>query len=123
MKKIIDSDTGEILDVEEENELVEKKLFEVGAIDEYTMDFIEQYLTVVEKYEMFKYILYQAMKENNIKTWKNDYFTASIKDESIQKRVDNDRLKADGLYEKYLKLVPVKESLQIKMKGNKNGRE
>lgn len=123
MKKIIDSDTGEILDVEEENELVEKKLFEVGAIDEYTMDFIEQYLTIVEKYEMFKHILYQAMKENNIKTWKNDYFTASIKDESIQKRVDNDRLKADGLYEKYLKLVPVKESLQIKMKGNKNGRE
>lgn len=123
MKKIIDSDTGEILDVEEENELVEKKLFEVGAIDEYTMDFIEQYLTIVEKYEMFKHVLYQAMKENNIKTWKNDYFTASIKDESIQKRVDNDRLKADGLYEKYLKLVPVKESLQIKMKGNKNGRE
>lgn len=123
MKKIIDSDTGEILNVEEENELVEKKLFEVGAIDEYTMDFIEQYLTVVEKYEMFKHVLYQAMKENNIKTWKNDYFTASIKDESIQKRVDNDRLKADGLYEKYLKLVPVKESLQIKMKGNKNGRE
>lgn len=123
MKKIIDTDTGEILDVEEENELVEKKLFEVGAIDEYTMDFIEQYLTIVEKYEMFKHVLYQAMKENNIKTWKNDYFTASIKDESIQKRVDNDRLKADGLYEKYLKLVPVKESLQIKMKGNKNGRE
>lgn len=123
MKKIIDSDTGEILDVEEENELVEKKLFEVGAIDEYTMDFIEQYLTIVEKYEMFKHVLYQAMKENGIKTWKNDYFTASIKDESIQKRVDNDRLKADGLYEKYLKLVPVKESLQIKMKGNKNGRE
>ena len=123
MKKIIDTDTGEILDVEEENELVEKKLFEVGAIDEYTMDFIEQYLTIVEKYEMFKHVLYQAMKENNIKTWKNDYFTASIKDESIQKRVDNDRLKADGLYEKYLKLVPVKESLQIKMKGNKNRRE
>lgn len=123
MKKIIDSDTGEILDIEEENELVEKKLYEVGAIDEYTMDFIEQYLTVVEKYEMFKHVLYQAMKENNIKTWKNDYFTATIKDESIQKRVDNDRLKADGLYEKYLKLVPVKESLQIKMKGNKNGRE
>lgn len=123
MKKIIDTDTGEILDVEEENELVEKKLFEVGAIDEYTMDFIEQYLTIVEKYETFKHILHKAMKENGIKTWKNDYFTATIKDESIQKRVDNDRLKADGLYEKYLKLVPVKESLQIKMKGNKDGRE
>ena len=123
MKKIIDTDTGEIVEVEEENELIEKMLYEVGAIDEQTNDFIEQYLTIVEKFEMFKHVLYQAMKEHNIKTWKNDYFTATIKDESIQKRVDNDRLKADGLYEKYLKLVPVKESLQIKMKGNKYGRE
>lgn len=123
MKKIIDTDTGEIVEVEEENELIEKMLYEVGAIDEQTNDFIEQYLTIVEKFEMFKHVLYGAMKEHNIKTWKNDYFTATIKDESIQKRVDNDRLKADGLYEKYLKLVPVKESLQIKMKGNKYGRE
>lgn len=116
MKKIIDENTGEIIEVDEANELAEKKLYEIGAIDEATYDFLEQYLTFQEQYEVFKYKLMKAMKDNNIKSWKNDYFTATIKEESYQKRVDNDRLKNDGLYEKYLKLVPVKESLMIKFK-------
>lgn len=122
MKKIIDNDTGEIIEVEEGNELVERKLFEVGAIDEKTYEFLEQYLTIHEQYEIFKYKLLQAMKENGIKSWKNDYFTATVKEESIQKRVDSERLKEDGLYEKYLKLIPVKESLMIKFKEKNNER-
>ena len=122
MKKIIDEATGEIIEVEEGNELVEKKLFEVGAIDERTYEFLEQYLTIQEQYETFKYKLMQAMKENNIKSWKNDYFTATVKEESIQKRVDNERLKKDGLYEKYLKIIPIKESLMIKFKERNNER-
>lgn len=117
MKTIIDNETGELIEVEEANELVEKKLYEVGAITEDTADFIEEYLTMVEKWETFKYQLEKAMRENNIKSWKNDLFSATVKEESMQKRVDTERLKQDGLYEKYLKLVNVKGSLQIKFKG------
>lgn len=119
MKTIINEETGELIEVEEENELIEKKLYEVGAIDENTNDFLEEYLMYQEKYEILKHALLKAMKENGIKSWKNDYFTATYKEESTQKRVDNDRLKQDGLYEKYLKLVPVKENLQIRFKKEK----
>ena len=119
MKKIVDENTGEILEVEDSNELVEQKLYEVGAIDKETNDFIERYLTIQEQYEIFRHKLLKAMKENNIKSWKNNYFTATVKEESVQKRVDTERLKEAGLYEKYLKLVPVKESLMIKFKENK----
>lgn len=116
MKTIIDEKTGEILEIEETNELVERKLFEVGAVDENTYEFLENYLTIQQQYEIFKFKLMEAMKNNNIKSWKNNYFTATVKEESVQKRVDTDRLKEAGLYEKYLKLVPVKESLVIKFK-------
>ena len=120
MKKIIDNDTGEIIEVPEKNEVVEKKLFELGAIDEETYEFLEKFQTIQEQFEIFKYKLQKAMAEHNIKSWKNDYFTATFKPETYTKRVDVERLKEDGLYEKYLKLSPVKESLQIRFK---KGRE
>ena len=116
MKQIIDEKTGEIIEVEETNEIAERTLFEVGAIDEKTYELLEQYLTIQEQYEMFKFKLEKAMEDNGIKKWDNDYFIATIKDESVQKRVDTDRLKEAGLYDKFLKLVPVKKSLQIKFK-------
>lgn len=119
MKQIINNETGEIIEVEEDNELVEKKLYEVGAIDKNTFDFLEQYQTVVEQYEIFKYKLMLAMKENNIKSWKNDYFTATYKEEGTRKSVDIDRLKKDGLYDNYLKLSTTKESLMIKFRKEK----
>ena len=118
MKTIID-ENGEIVEVQDANEIAEAKLFEAGAIDKNTYDFLEEYLTYQERYETFKFILEKAMRENGIKTWKNDYFTASVKDESMQMRVDTQRLKDDGLYEKYSKLVPVKGSLQIKFKDQR----
>lgn len=122
MKHIIDETTGEIIEVEEANDIAEKKLYEVGAISDDTAEFIEKYLTVKEQFEMFEHVLKKAMIENNIKTWKNDYFTVSVRDEGTQTRLDTDRLKEDGIYDKYLKLVPVKESISIRWKGRKNGR-
>lgn len=116
MKQIINAETGEIEEVLEQNELVEQKLFEVGAIDKETFEFLDTFLYYKDRYETFRYNLEKAMKDNGIKSWKNDYFTATVKEESIQKRVDTERLKEDGLYEKYLKLVPVKGSLEIKFK-------
>lgn len=114
VKQIFDADTGEVIEVQDTNELVEQKLYEVGAIDEQTSDFLNDYFEMVERYEIFKEKLQEAMIRNGIKKWENDYFIATIRDESVQKRVDTERLKNDGIYEKYLKLVNVKPSLAIR---------
>ena len=116
MKQIIDNATGEVIEVEDKNELVEKKLYEVGVVSDEIIDMIEQFKFYEEQYEIFKYKLQQAMKENDIKSWSNDSFVATLKPQSTRVNVDTERLKADGLYDKYLRIVPVKESLQIKFK-------
>ena len=114
MKTIIDQNTGEVIEVETSNEIAERKLIDAGVITEQTRDFIEQYLTIQEQWDTFKYVLEKAMRDNGIKTWKTDDFTFTVKDENIQKRVDTERLKEDGIYEKYLKLVNVKGGLQVR---------
>ena len=119
MKQIIDNETGEIVEVEESNEIAERKLYEIGAIDKQTFETLASYQYYKEWFETFRYTLEKAMKENGIKKWDNEYFVATDKEDSIQKRVDTDRLKEDGLYDKYLKLVSVKGGLQIKFKKGK----
>lgn len=116
MKQIFDAETGEVIEVQDNNELVEQKLYEVGAIDEQTSDFLNDYFEMLERYEIFKEKLQEAMIKNGIKKWENDYFVASVRDESIQKRVDIERMKNDGIYEKYVKLVNVKPSLSIRVR-------
>lgn len=116
MKTIIDQNTGEVIEVETSNEIAERKLVEVGAITEETYEMLASFKYYQDQYELFKYQLEKAMKENNIKKWDNDYFTATIKEDSIQKRVDTEQLKEKGLYESNLKLVPVKGGLTVKFK-------
>lgn len=116
MKQIIDGETGEIIEVETSNEIAERTLVEVGAITQETYEMLASFRYYQEQYELFKYQLEKAMIENGIKKWDNDYFTATIREESMQKRVDTERLKDDGIYEKYLKLVPVKNGLVVKFK-------
>ena len=119
LKTIVDAVTGELIEVEESNELIEKKLYEVQAIDQETFEMLAMFQYYEDQYELFKYKLKQAFKENGIKKWETEQFTATFKDEQLQFRVDTDRLKEDGLYDKYLKAVPVKESLQIRFKKGK----
>lgn len=119
MKSIIDNETGEVIEVETDNEIAERKLYEVGAIDKETYEMLESYKYYEDQFKIFKYKLEKAMEENGIKKWDNDYFTATVKEDSTQKRVDTERLKEDGLYDQYLKLVFVKGGLQIRFKkGN-----
>jgi len=111
----VNEETGEVYEVNE-NQLVEQKLMEVGAIDKHTYDLMEEYLTIKDKFETVKFKLEKAMKENGIKKWDNDYFTATCRNSSYQKRVDTDALKRDGLYDKYSQIVKVKGSLSIEFK-------
>ena len=120
MKQVIDSETGEIIEIEETNEIVEKKLNEIVSLDDVlkVIEMLEYYQDQLDTYKyQLKEPIIKLFKDNGIKTFKNDYLTISYVGESMQKRVDNERLKQDGLYEKYLKLVPVKESIRITKKG------
>ena len=119
MKQIIDEETGEIKEVEETYDLVAK---EMSAL--ITDDFIEklEMLEALEQQvEMYKTEhkekIKEVFKKYGIKSFKNDYITITYVEATMQKRVDNQRLKDDGIYEKYLKLVPVKESIRITKKG------
>ena len=116
MKTIVDFETGELIEKEEPNEIAERKLTELGVVSEEVYTMLEKFAYWQERYETFRYQLEKAMRENNIKKWDNDYFVATIKEESMQKRVDTERLKEDGVYDKYLKLVATKGGLQIRFK-------
>ena len=126
MKQIIDNDTGEVIEVEETFDLVEKELNDVGVNYEEYFDKQIQLKTLKEQMEIWEQkhrdSIQKVFEKYNIKSLKTEYGTISYVEDSTQKRVDNDRLKQDGLYEKYLKLVPVKAHLIIKAKENKYGK-
>lgn len=116
MKTIIDSETGELVEVEEKNDIATRKMTELGLYGEDVSDLIAMFKYYEDQFKTFKFQLQKAMEENGIKSWKTDEFTATIREESMQKRLDTERLKEDGLYDKYLKLVPVASSLTLKLK-------
>lgn len=118
-KRYTVNEYGEVIDNREQNELVTRKLMELGAIDEETYEELEMYQYYKERYETIRYVLEKAMRENGIKKWDNDYFIAICKDATVSTRVDTAKLKEDGLYDKYTKPVPVKESLEIKFKDQR----
>lgn len=116
MKTIIDSETGELIEVEDQNEIAERKMEETGLLTKEMYEIVASYLYYKDQVETFRYQLQKTMQENDVKKWDNDLFQAVRVAEHIEKRVDVERLKADGLYEKYIKLIPVKEKLNLKFK-------
>lgn len=58
----------------------------------------------------------KAMIDNNIKVFENDFMKITLKNASVRKSVDTQALKDAGLYELYLKEVPVKESVIVTWK-------
>lgn len=121
MKQIVDQETGEIIEVEDNYDLVAKEMNEL-ITDEFIEKLVQvEYLT--QQIEMFKAEhkekIKDIFKKYGIKSFKNDYVSITYVAEGMQKRVDNERLKNDGLYDKYLKVVPTKESIRVQLKGDK----
>ena len=126
MKKIVD-ENGEIVEVPEANEIAERKLFELGVIDDETFRFLKSYREMCEEYDNFRFVLEKAMRENNIAKWQTEDFTASIpvdkntgelKTENVRVAFDEERFKQEhpDLWEAYRKLVTTKVSLRINFK-------
>lgn len=118
MKQIIDNDTGEVIEVEETYDIVQRELNEVGVNYEEYFDKQIQFKALKEQMEMWEQNnrdnIQKIFEKHHIKSLKTEYGSISYVPEGIQKRVDNDRLKEDGLYEKYLKVIPTKAHLIIK---------
>lgn len=121
MKTIIDEQTGELIEVEETNELVVKELEDLGIITNDYLDKLEQFAHLkdcIETYEFQqKEKIKEVFKKYGVKTCKSDYITISYIEEHMAKRIDVERLKADGLYDKYVKFSPTKESIRVSLKG------
>lgn len=108
MANYIDAFTGEIVEQEDQNQLIEKKLYEVGALNEQTYDFLEQYRTVEEQYEMFRYALKKGMEENGFSKWANRMFSVSITPEGTKNTFDTQRAK-DMKLSDFLLILLLKE--------------
>ena len=68
------------------------------------------------KMDDLKNQMLKAMIDNNIKVFENDFMKITLKNASVRKSVDTQALKDDGIYELYLKEVPVKESVIVTWK-------
>lgn len=60
--------------------------------------------------------LLEVMRDNGIKKFENEYFSATYVAPTTQKRVDTNALKEQGLYESFLKEIEVKETLKVSFK-------
>lgn len=119
MKTIINAETGEIEEVEETYELVAK---EMNALitDDFVekleqLDYLEEQIKLFKKENKDK--IKEIFKKYNIKTFKNDYVSITYVQEGMKKQLDMERLKADGVYDKYLMLKPYDEQIRITKKG------
>lgn len=63
-----------------------------------------------------KNAMLQAMEENGIKSFENDFMKITYKAQTVRKSVDTARLKEERLYDLYLKESVVKPSVVVTFK-------
>ena len=100
------------------NELINK---EIDAL--YTKEDIDLLVAFEEMNAKVKLMkkekdkeLIEIFKKYNVKSFKNDRIEMVYVAPTIRKTVDVEALKAQGLYEDFLKESPVKESIRITLK-------
>lgn len=118
---MINKITGEILTEEEEktNNMIAN--VEVnGIITEEVADMFEQFAIMQHRIENWEYEnkskIIEIMKATGTKSIHTDYLDLTYIAPSVSKIVDTEKMKADGIYENYLKDSNRKESLRIKYK-------
>ena len=78
--------------------------------------FQEQKAIMDMKEKEVKKAILKAMQENNVKSFEGDLFKIVYIDESVRKTVDTDELKAQGLYDSFIKESVAKASVRISYK-------
>lgn len=69
-----------------------------ALLTEQVADMIEEYLTINDKIDTFKFQVKELMKENGIKKWETDLFTFTFKDGFVSRRADTAKLKETSVY-------------------------
>ena len=124
MKKI-DSETGEIIDNEENYEIAKREVMELAAFDEW-LEKKEALETAKQQFEFvdkpFRKVVKEIFDKYNIKKLDNDYMQivnkagyvkTSWDDEKVEKLIHRN----DGNVDEYKKQTWVDGQLQIKYKG------
>ena len=82
-------------------------------------DFETQIKAIKKQEEELKQSILEAMKENNVIKIDNDNLTINFVAGHDQERFDTKTFKAENkmIYDEYVKIVHVKDSVRIKVKG------
>ncbi len=103
--------------------VIDLSVMNINAYTLQELNTIKAFYDLKQKVEIIeaniKEKVVQYMKENNLTKWEDDNFKISLIDSRIDKTVDVNKMKADGIYEDYLKDKVVKESVRITEKWQK----
>lgn len=114
--QVVNKLTGEVYDIPEDNELVEKKNEVAKMFTDSVLEMYYQLQGLYEAKEQFEYKIMEQMKKYNIKSIDNDYFNINYIPEHETTRVDTNKLKEAGIYDDFSKKSITKESIRIKIK-------
>lgn len=74
-------------------EVITKDMLNVGYVTDEILDKLEEYKTLAEWFDTFKYKSKVAMEQNGIKKWETDYFVMEYIEEHLSPRIDTNRMK------------------------------
>lgn len=80
--------------------------------------FNEQKAAMELKEKRIKEAILQAMEENNIKSFENDFVSIKYIPQTTRKSVDTAKMKNEGVYEIYLKESEVKSQVRLTWKSS-----
>lgn len=94
---------------------LEKQLHDLLTVEEVyeLVDIVSMKKILSEREKQLKQKLYKNMKTMKKQEVKCDLFSAKIRLQTTRLGVDKDRLKQDGLFEKYSKTTIVKEGVIV----------
>ena len=78
-----------------------------------------QFKTAKDELDAFRKFYLQKMRDENHSKEENDKVSVTIKEAYETKSVDTEKMKADGIYDKYAKTKTVDASLVVKIKSRK----
>lgn len=113
----IDEETGEIIESEGTNQLMARELYELGTdLEDYEeleakLDYFKEQIETWKKDNREK--IKNILKKYNQKSIQTPNKTYTIVDEGYNQVADTEKMKRDGIYDKYSKLTLRKEQLRI----------
>ena len=92
------------------------KLAELSRLEEAIIDIERQKKEAVARRDELKQGVEAKMREFGVDKWETDNLRFTLVSETTKKMVDSDKMKADGIYDKYTKDVAVKGYVKITIK-------